>query len=96
MERNGTKILVTGMEGNGTEIPVRGTKANGMYWLNPMDGTTYKIPFRSTGVWTERNGKLVPDNGTGYKPRKNIRTKLTINIADNKKSQKNREEGYRN
>ena len=39
-----------------------------MYWLNLTYGITYKIPFRSTGVWTQRNGKLVPDNGTGYKP----------------------------
>ena len=46
-----------------------------MYWWNPTYGITYKIPFRSTaGILTERNGterngKFVPDNGTGYNPK---------------------------
>ena len=56
-ERDGTEIPVTaGTERDGAEIPVTGTERNGMYWLNLTYGITYKIPFRSTGVWTERNG----------------------------------------
>jgi len=63
------EIPVTGMERNGTEIPVIGTERNGMYCWNPTYGITYEIPFRSSGIWTEWNGKLVPDNGTGYNPK---------------------------
>ena len=56
------------MEQNGTEIPLTGKELNGMYWRNPAYGITYKILFRSTGIWKEGNVKLVPDNGTGYNP----------------------------
>ena len=53
MERDRTEIQVTGMERDGTEILVTGTERNGMYWWNPTYGITYKIPFRSIGIWTE-------------------------------------------
>ena len=55
-ERDGTEIPLDGTERDGIEIPVTGMERNGMYWWNPTYGITYKIPFRSTGIWTERNG----------------------------------------
>ena len=54
MERDGTEIPLTRTERNGTER--NGTERNRMYCWNPTYGITYKIPFRSTGIWMEQIG----------------------------------------
>ena len=56
MERDGTEITVTGMEPSCTEIPVSESEGKGMYYWNPTYRIMYKIPFRSTGIWREPKG----------------------------------------
>ena len=64
MERDGTEIPVTGMEQNCTEIPLTGTGCTGGILRMELRIRFRSVPLAYGPIGTERNGKLVPDNGT--------------------------------